>query len=58
MRYTVRRYSDDGFKPDPAVGFCVWDNQTNSPAESHSFRFINLSREKAEHEADNLNNPD
>jgi hypothetical protein len=58
VRYTVRPYSEDGFKPDPGVGWCVWDNTTNAPAETSTFRYINLSREKAQDEADSLNNPE
>jgi hypothetical protein len=47
MRYTVRNQGD-GY-------YCVWDNETDEAAEAHGMRYINLSREKAFDEAQDLN---
>lgn len=52
-RFTVRRQDDGEY-------YCVWDNETDDVATSAdgAFQYINLDRNEAFEEADNLNNPD
>jgi hypothetical protein len=49
-RYTVRRQSDGDY--------CVWDAQTDKPAELHGMRYVNLSFDKACDEVILLNEQD
>lgn len=57
-RYSVRAYSEDGFKPHPEMGWCVWDKETDAPAEANGMRYVNLRQEEAHEEAEGLNNPE
>jgi hypothetical protein len=50
-RYRVRRQDD-------AEYWCVWDTETDEPAEAHGVRYINLRQEEAREEAEALNNPE
>jgi hypothetical protein len=47
MRYQTSK-QDDGM-------WCVWDTQTDEPAEAHGKRCINLRYEEAVEEAETLN---
>jgi hypothetical protein len=46
-RYTIRRQSDGEW--------CVWDTQTDAPAEAHGSRYINLRQDEAVEDAETLN---
>jgi hypothetical protein len=46
-RYAIRK-QDDGL-------YCVWDTETDSPAEAHDFRYVNLRWDEAEEARDELN---
>jgi hypothetical protein len=54
-RYTVRQYTEDGFKSPDEHCWAVWDKETDAPAEAHGFKYINLRQEKAREEAETLN---
>ncbi len=47
MRYTLRKQGDGLW--------CIWDKETNAPAEAHEMRYINLDYDKAVEARDDLN---
>jgi hypothetical protein len=47
MRYEVRKQDDEYW--------CVWDTETDRPAEAHGTRYVHLQYDEAVEEADTLN---
>jgi hypothetical protein len=48
MRYEVRKQDDGEY-------WCVWDTETDEPAKTRRFRYVNLQYDEAVEEADALN---
>jgi hypothetical protein len=49
-RYTVRKQDHEYY--------CVWDKETDAPAEARGTRYIDLRFDEAIDDAETLNNPE